>query len=475
MKSGKNIKNVVLWGFVLIALLYFLPTLLQVSFDDELRVEGFYLGFPGVLSGDEPHYFVTTTSLINDHDLYIDNNYDNAYLNGTCDVGFRFTNNTDKFMRHVRLFNPEEKAISRKNPYNREEGTTYEEDVAEFLETHNVSSYHEIPSRPLGLPVLSAIFLWPLADTCLIEHGAIYITLLFSFIGIIFFFMIALHYVEKWNKTEIENKTLAMIFTFFFTLCTQYWHYSKTYVVEPYLVVFLIVAFYLFFIKEHNILPGFLLAAGFSMKYPFAMYLVFFAGFLLLRRKWKRLLLFILGSVPIIGSILIYNVYTTGSIFLARSEYLSIFDNVSLGMLRTIIDPTFGILPFTPFLLFAIFGAYVLYKRDRDLFMIFSFLIIPYFFFWSGFALTPVGAGGGYSSRYTLPIIPFLVLLCGIWFMQSTRKKQKIVFICLAVLSCIINMQAAFLYPLFWNSPPWILAEKIMTKWDRIIEIIFQK
>jgi 4-amino-4-deoxy-L-arabinose transferase-like glycosyltransferase len=472
MKSEKSMNKIVLWGFICIAVLYFLPTLVQVSFDDELSIEEFYIGFPGVLSGDEPHYFVTTTSIINDHDLYIGNNYDNAYFNGGCDVGYRFANHTDPMMRHVRLFNPEEKAISIKNPYNREEGTTYEEDVAEFLETEEVSSYYEIPQRPLGLPVLSAIVLWPLADTCMVEYGAIYVTLLFSIIGIIFFYFIALHYVKKWNKTSVESKTLAMLFTLLFALSTQYWHYSKTYVAEPYLTVFLIVSYYLFFIKEHNILPGFLLAAGFSMKYPFAMYLVFFAGFLLLRRKWKRLSLFIMGSIPIIVSILMYNVYVTGSIFLARSEYLNIFDNVLLGMLRTIIDPTFGILPFAPFLIFAIPGAYILYKKERALFFILSVLIVPYFFFWSGFALTPVGAGGGYSSRYTLPIIPFLVLLSGIWFIQLGRRKQKIVFILLALIACIINMQAAFLYPLFWNNPVWILFEKIITKWDRIIEIL---
>ncbi|MEK6921908.1 MAG: hypothetical protein AABX82_08515, partial [Nanoarchaeota archaeon] len=88
-------KRMIVFFFSILFLFYLLPTFVQVRFDNDLRIDEFYLGLPGVISGDEPHYFVTTTSLINDHDYYIDNNYDNTYFYGGCDVSFRYVNNTN--------------------------------------------------------------------------------------------------------------------------------------------------------------------------------------------------------------------------------------------------------------------------------------------------------------------------------------------------------------------------------------------
>ena len=67
-------RTIVLYAFIGLLLLYLIPTFIQPAYDSGLHITHFYLGLPGVLSGDEPHYLITTTSLINDGDYYTDNN-----------------------------------------------------------------------------------------------------------------------------------------------------------------------------------------------------------------------------------------------------------------------------------------------------------------------------------------------------------------------------------------------------------------
>ncbi len=483
-------ENPVFFCFFLIAILYLLPTFIQTEFNNELHIKQFYIGLPRILSGDEPHYFVVTTSLINDHDFYIENNYDNAYYHGACDVGFNFINNTNPTIgRHMLLFNPEKKivtAIHGENPYNE---ITYKKEIQTLKEKYNVSNFYQINVRPLGLSMFSALFLWPLRGTCFIEAGVIYVGVFVSFVGIIFFYFISLYYIKKYSIDENRNKTegfnsisssfsstfIALLFTLFFALATQYWHYSKTYFVEPYLATFLLGAFYYSFIKKRNFISGLLLALGFSMKYPFGIYLGLFGLVLLYTRKWKQLFYFILGSALPIVFIMYSNFYLTGNPFLlARAEYLSYFDNYIAGIVAALFHPTFGIIPFAPFLIFSLLGFWILYKHDKSHFVYFCIMIIPYFFFWSSLALTSVGGGGGYSARYDVPLLSFFVLLCLIWFMYNKSQFLMRLFYFLILISLIINIQAAFLYPLFWNNPPWILFEKLLSKWDRVVELIKQ-
>src|SRR3989344_3494447 len=236
-------RNPALFCLGLIFLMYFLPTLFQIQIDNQMHIKGFYIGLPGVLSGDEPHYLVTTTSLINDHDFYIDNNYDNAYYLGGCDAGHHYLNNTGPFVdRHIKLLNPLTKDVVLIDPATRQNISICEGKLSTMYRSCANATYRQIPHTPIGLPIFSAIFLWPLKGTCLIESGAIYLGVLLSFIGIILFYLICLYHLneyyikakEKKNKaikslSGIRLKYTALAFTAIFALGTQYWNYSKTY------------------------------------------------------------------------------------------------------------------------------------------------------------------------------------------------------------------------------------------------------
>ncbi len=461
-------QNPVLFCFIFIFILYVIPTFLQVTFDENLQITKFYFGLPGILSGDEPHYFVTTTSLINDHDFYIENNYDNAYFYGACDVGFHFVNNTNPQVgRHMMLYDEENKVVTTINEKNEYNASTYSQ-----------ASFQQIPARPLGLPLFSAFLLWPLKDTCFIEAGAIYVSIFVSLIGVFFFYLICRYYAKKYIQEQERREQLSLLFTLLFALCTQFWHYSKTYFTEPYFTTFLLVAYYFFFIEERKIrssfIPGFILGIGFTMKDPFGMYLLLFVVLLVWAKQWKRLFLFVAGSTAPVLWILFYNWILTGSIFTfgRATSYLGLLGDTFFGIFASFFHPTFGIIPFAPFLIFAFLGFHALYKLNKKCFYEILLLVVPYTLLWASLSLTDVGAGGAYSGRYLIVILPFLVLLCFFWYIQNKNLFLMKIFFVFAILSFIINAQAAFFYPLFWNNPPWIIFSKLITKGDRLIEII---
>ncbi len=477
-------KKIIITCFSILFLLYFLPTFVQVAFNKDLRIDHFYLGLPGVVSGDEPHYFVTTTSLINDHDYYVDNNYDNTYFHGGCDVSFRYINNTNpQLWRHIQIVAPEQRLVF---PINISEMQGNDLDafytglVEKLQLQYNITITHQVSNRPIGLPLFSAMFLWPLKNTCFIEHGAIYLSTAVSFIGLIFFFMICLFYLGQYRKKEDkqereiyekENVCIALCFTVILALCTQYWHYSKTYFTEPYLAAVLLVAYYLFCVRKQSFLPGIVLGIGFSMKYPFGMYLAIFGLFLLLSKEWKRILFFILGSSGPISIVFYYSWSISGHIFNSAQSGNLLFGNYLYGVYFWLFDPTFGLLPFAPFLVFSSLGWWWLWKEDRKTAIIITAIIVPYFFFWTSYTLTQAGAGG-YSARYIIPLLGFFVLLCMIWYQQNKNKILSLLFVVFTIISFIINIQAAFLYPLFWNNPPWIVFDFLRYKWTRMIELL---
>jgi hypothetical protein len=464
-------RSIVLFCFSALFLLYLLPTFIQPAYNDDLDLTHFYIGFPGVISGDEPHYFIATSSLINDHDYYVENNYNNAYRSGGYDLGFRYKNTSNPTIPpHIQLVDPvQHRALP--TIMNK----THEENVQEMYLRYNSTIIKWVPNRPIGLPIFSSIFLWPLKNTYLIEHGAIYISVMISFIGLLFFYTISLFYIGKFcpDKRDKKNIFTALLFTCIFALSTQYWHYSKTYFPEPYIATFLLAAYYLFFIKKRYILPGFLLSMGLAMKTPFGVYIVLFGLYLLFKKLWLRLFYFILGASPILFLLFYYNWFLSGNIFYSAQAGHLFFGNYIKGLILWLFHPSFGMLLSAPFLVFSIFGFWNLWKKDKETFGVLSLIILPYLFFWTSYTLTQNGPGG-YSARYLVPLLSFFTILTAIWYSNNKDRIMQGVFWILVGVSFIINIQAAFLYPLFWNNPPWIILDMILHKGARIMEVLKQ-
>src|SRR3989344_1191896 len=459
-------KRPVFYCFLFIFMMYLLPTFVQVEFSNDLRIKGFYLGLPGVLSGDEPHYMVTTTSLVNDGDIYVDNNYDNAYFYGGCDVSYHFVNNTNSMIgRHIEFYDPVKNTVPAKREY-----PGYNSSAGPHIGDYDATGIRQVSNRAIGLPVFSSIFIWPFRDTCLIEPASIYLGLIVAFIGIIFFYLTCLHYAKRYKSKNSQN--IALMFTVIFAIATQYWYYSKSYFTEMYIASFLIIAYYLFFIRKDNLLPGLLLATAFSMKYPIGMYLALFGITLLPRLKWKRIIYFTLGSaLPIVG-VFYHNWFLTGAILGFRKITTIFFGNYVYGIFVWLFSPSFGLIPFAPFFLFIFPGLWVLYKKDKKTLTNLSLMIFPLFFFWTSYPDTQIVGAAGYSARYLIPLISFFVLLTMIWYINNRSRLLRIIFLILVAIAFLINIQSAFLYFLYWGTPPWAAIVKFISSWHRITFLV---
>jgi len=434
---------------LIIILLYIIPTFIQANYSETNTIEGVYVGLPIMQSGDEPHYYLTLYSLVNDGDVFLTNNYDNAIYNDGPDAGSKKLTPYD---RHSRFFDSVNRNII---------SIPMVDGLRDLSYTTEVDSYiKEIPGHPLGLPFFAYMFLFPFKNTSILEHIAIFLTFVFSLLGILVFYKLMLFYHN--------NKKIAILFTGLFALATQYWYYSKTFWAEPYLASFLIISWYLIVSKKSlfaYIVSGILLGFGFLIKLPFLLLIFPFYIYLLHSYITKTINLKqgIVFSIPITTSllgVLCLNYYFTKNPFM--------FDKMdSLGFILPFRPLTnwffslrFGLFVFSPVLLFAFLGIKRFWKKYSIHCLCLGLMMGLYILFWtthnSDMAL---GGGGGYSGRYLVPIVPLFAVFCSFY---NKVNYNKYLFYILLGISFFINITAAFAYPTFIDTSIVSSFEKII-------------
>lgn len=419
---------------LIIILLYLLPTFVQYKYSDENRIIGQYLGLPIIQTGDEPHYYITLYSLVNDKDMFLTNNYNNALYNNGPDLG---TKKLSKFDRHIRFYDP----ITRK-----------------ILKTPAVLEMPiEIPGHFIGLPIFAFIFLWPFSNTVYLEHLAIYLTLIFSVLGVFAFYRL-MNFYHK-------NKKTSILFTFLFALGTQYWHYSKTFWTEPYLTSFLIISLYFVVLKKNYFTASFLLGIGFTMKPTFILSIIPFYLYLFLTKN-RKIRTFVEFSLPLVIIFLIsltFNYYLTGNPLQFNKVTSGVFYPQFINFFHLLFDPMFGLFIFSPVLIYSLFGIKNFWSKDKSQCFCLILIFLINVVFISGIMNThsPIGEGaGGYASRYLTPIIPILAIFCS--FANIDKKYNCKIFYSLLTISFLINLFSAFVYPAFTGYTIWTSFEKIL-------------
>ena len=433
----------------IIVLLYILPTFIRFDFNDDLTVKSVGFGLPRVISGDEPHYFIALNSIIDDHDFLIKNNHANAYLNKTCDAGFIFKGNAQ--------ISAERRVMYTKNHQD------YTLDLIDTggkrlpgKENINLDEFEQVTLAPIGLPVESALFLWPFSNTCNREHFAILLSIFISIIGILFFHKIILYY---------HNTYIASVATFIYAFGTPIWFYSKTFFAEPYLATFLILAYYYLIIKNRSFLAGLFIGAGYLMKQPFSLLLPIFVVYTILRRKFLDAISLIVSFMPFLVMFFAFNLYHFSTFTTPAKQFTA--GSILVGIYNNFFSSTNGLFVFSPILLLFIFGIIGFYRKNKSHCIIVVMVLALYFIFFSSFIAT----GGAHANRYFVPFLSFMVLLLSFAY-QDFFTKYRSLFIFLIATSVVINLQSAVVHILFWSHPPWYAIEKILLKWHRVIELL---
>lgn len=435
--------------FLIIFFLYLLPSFISYDLDESYHLKKIRLGLPQVSSGDIPHYLVIVNSLIKDRDIELRNNYQSV-LEGSDEAGRIYKNRN--LVPHVRYLKEDNSMI-----YQR-----YDKDGQPLLDNKFMISnpqYDIFPTHPIGTSLLTALFLWPMNNSRLIEISVIYTSIIFSLVGLYFLYLILRFYHR--------NEGYALMITFFIAVGTQLWHYSNTFWTEPYLFVFLILAYYFLICRKMVFLSGLFLGYSLLIKYPSVLFAPLFFGYLCWNKKWGKAVIF---GAPILFFSLINLVFhdkTFGGFF--KSPIPLLVGNPLDGIIGFLVSPSHSIFLFAPFLVFCVFGLRTFYRHYKKEAVLTYSLFLVSFFFWSA---VDYWWGGGYSARYLTPLIPFLAIPLSFW---SSKKSglSKILFYSSLVISVIINLQAAIFPFLAWDNPPWILITTVLTKAERAIILLW--
>ena len=380
-------------------------------------------------TGDEPHYYITLYSLINDEDIFLTNNYNNAFYKALPDLGTKQTTPTN---RHTRLFDSQKRTIQNIPFVNKT-------DINLSVIPPEDSYIKEVPGHPIGLPLFAYFFLWPLKNTPQLEHFAILLTTSFTLVGLFFFYKLLLIYHK--------NEKTALVFTTTLALATPYWHYSKTFWSEPYLASIMIISWYFLVLQKRQFIPGLLLGFSFLMKYTTLLIIIPLTIYTYIQNR-KKLLNIIFFTLPLLISAFfslgLNYAFTTHPLQFNQAVGVQFMNPLS-ALVRWFFSPTFGLFTFSPILILSILGIQNYRKTVPLSFLIIASSSTAYVLFWSSYIVSQFG-GGGYSARYLIPIIPFFVLIMS--FMSLTKNNKKLFYL-LFLISVIINFLAAFAHPAF--------------------------
>ncbi|PWR71868.1 hypothetical protein ACKUB1_11365 [Methanospirillum stamsii] len=295
-----------------------------------------------------------------------------------------------------------------------------------------------------------------------------------SALCVILFYFIARKYL---------NNNYAILISLIFAFATSLWSVaSRGFWMHGPSILFLELAFLgMLYAKEKphlSIYVGIPLSIAYIIRPTNAISLVLFSLYMLYcnRDSYKRIgkyciLTFIPLFLFIILNLSIYNAILP-PYFLA--ERITNFSPVIFeALIGNVFSPARGLLIFSPFFIFSIYGVYLKIKtKSIDIFDIVVLMTI--FFHWIAISMYPHWwAGHSYGPRFFLDVNPLLLyfiipVLSKISSMKPSSKKiWTFVLLVLVGISVIIHLKGAVIFGVWdWNGTPLNVDENPWRIWD---------
>ncbi|MGI9249912.1 MAG: ArnT family glycosyltransferase, partial [Pseudohongiellaceae bacterium] len=377
------------------------------------------IGHATVFFTDEPHYMTLISSIINDGDLDVKNNYASTHSGG-IDSGIRFKR--DPMWHHSYFYLPEgyhwwqELVEGNANGYpsffaNAEQGGISFRYKPEYAHLADLPEYSW---HPPYMAILGYPFLRMFKDSPLLEPAAIFLSYLVTLLAAAFTYWC---FGRITQSVLVRFTAVALIF-----LASPIWHYTRTLLTEPYIAAFLMCAYACFWRGESlyikYLAAGVFIGLGMLMK-NFVVLAMLPMFYLVLRSKqWQPFVALCVG--PFLGgcAVLFWYYLQTGSPFItptgsatdpnAPGDYyltLSVFLPTAYNMMFSL---QYGLLPFCPALIPAAYGWWQLLKRHGKQVGVALLMALPYFLFFTIYTGTPDGLN--YGPRYMAAILPLLLV-----------------------------------------------------------------
>lgn len=216
----------------------------------------------------------------------------------------------------------------------------------------------------------------------------------------------------------------------------------------------------LFLVRERGhvdaLMAGFAYACAAACRPTSLAFLVAVAGFLALaHRPWIPA--YALGSLPGVLGTFGYNARYLGSPFRFGQSQLPVWDSLwstplAEGLAGLLVSPSRGLLVFSPFLVFALAGAVIAWKRRefsvlRPLPLAVAAILLAHAKY--------TGWWGGHSYGYRIIVdlvVPLTLLIVPVWTWVVATSLRRGAFACLAAWSVLLQVLGLYAYDVQgWN------------------------
>jgi hypothetical protein len=200
---------------------------------------------------------------------------------------------------------------------------------------------------------------------------------------------------------------------------------------------------------------GFFLSLATVNRYPDGVIALIMFIYVLHRHR-SQVIKFLAFSLPALLFFLIYNWFYFATPFrFGTCGYFLKFNSALLpGLAGILFSPNRGLFVFSPFFLFSVVGAVIVWKKggpDKILYRyltgaigLFIILVSKWQMWWGGHS---------YGYRLLVDLTPLLMVLSVPAYRRlKTRRWARVLFILTAAVSCLIQLLGALYYEDYWNS-----------------------
>ena len=325
-----------------------LPALVLIALPLMLPSGPHWFPRPTIYSGDEPHYLLALNSIRWDHDLELRNNYRSA-ARGSDQAGRLWGGQP---MDHHVSFYLGDRLVLWSDAFETvaagpNEPTWRLRPGADPA----LKDLPEYPMHPIGLPFLAALLLWPCGSANSLEQGALILSTIVTLIGYLLYRRLLGRLTS--SRVAIEVTALAVF------VASPLWFYGRSFYTEVYVTTAIIGA--LLLADRWPFFSGVFLAVAISMKPQLAMLGPVLAFPALRRADWPALARLALAPAAAVLGILVLNARFFGAPL--HGSYPFMWGDPLEGARNLLFSSRHGLLPFAPFLGFAVLGFWKLRGR----------------------------------------------------------------------------------------------------------------